>query len=138
MVPKLTSEMLALLPALHFIQALNYNTPAELDAAFGAIYDRFLSKCVGMTSSKLKTMASIGVGNYINIMGGNTVSEMKKKYLHLQQTDVELNHPRMVEALKFYDQNNLHQLTLTTPGQVIAIKLLAKIFPSISLLACLQ
>ncbi|AKH38499.1 LPO_1073/Vpar_1526 family protein [Nitrosomonas communis] len=138
MVPKLTSEMLALLPALHFIQALNYNTPAELDAAFGAIYDRFLSKCVGMTSSKLKTMASIGVGNYINIMGGNTFSEMKKKYLHLQQTDVELNHPRMVEALKFYDQNNLHQLTLTTPGQVIAIKLLAKIFPSISLLACLQ
>jgi hypothetical protein len=138
MMPKLTGEMLALLPALHFIQALNYNTPAELDVAFGAIYDRFLSKCGGMMPSKLKTMASIGVGNYINIMGNNTFNEMKKKYPHLQQPDAELKHPRMVEALKFYDQNNLHQLTLTTPGQVIAIKLLAKIFPSISLQACLQ
>lgn len=138
MVPKLTSDMLAILPALHFIQALSYNTPAELDQVYGLIYERFLSRCGDMTPSKLKTMASIGVGNYINIMSSNTFDGMKEKYPHLQEDGAELKHPRMVEALKFYDQKNLHQLTLTTPGQVIAIKLLAKIFPSISLRALLQ
>ncbi len=132
-VPKLTSDMLAILPALHFIQSLHYGNPTDIDHVYGFIYDRFLSRCDDITPSKLKTMASIGVGNYINIMGSNTFENMKEKYPHLREIGAESKHPRMLQALNFYDQKNLHRLSLTTPGQVIAIKLLAKTFPMVSL-----
>lgn len=133
MVPKLTGDMLALLPALHFIQALSYSPPAKLDLVHALIYHMYLSKCVDMTPAKLKTMASIGVGSYINVIGGNTFEGMKTKYPYLREEGAELIYPNMVEALKFYDKNNFHQLTLTTPGQVIAVKLLEKIIPSINI-----
>lgn len=139
MVPKLTNEMLSLLPALHFIQTLAYNAPAELDAAFEAINERFLSKCHEITPSMLKTMASIGVGSYINITGNNTYSEMKKtRYPHLNDSDADHHHPKMISALKLYDTKSFHQLTLTTPGQVIAIKMLSRVFTSIDLRSCLN
>lgn len=138
MVPKLTSDMLAILPALHFIQSLTWSNPAEVDNVYGLIYDHFLSRGEDMSRSKLKTMASIGVGSYVNIMGSNTFEGMKEKNNYLQGIDAESKYPRMYQALNFYDQKDLHQLTLTTPGQVIAIKMLAKIFPSLNLRDFLQ
>ncbi|EKT65953.1 LPO_1073/Vpar_1526 family protein [Providencia alcalifaciens] len=133
MVPKLTSDMLAILPALYFIQSLTYNDPDKIDSIYGSIYDHFLSRGIGMSLSKLKTMASIGVGSYMSIVGSSTFEDMKEKYTYLQSIDSESKYPRMYQALNFYDEMNLHRLTLTTPGQVIAIKMLAKIFPSMSL-----
>jgi hypothetical protein len=138
MVPKLTSEMLALLPALHFIQALSYDAPDQLDQIYGKVHDLFLSKCGDITPSKLKTMASIGVGTYINIMGADTFASLNNKYPHLKEEGAEARSPRVIEAHKFYDTKSLHQLTLTTPGQVIAVKMLEKIFPEIDLRACIQ
>lgn len=138
LVPKLTSEMLLLLPALHFIQGLIYNNHSQLDNLYGAIFEQFLSKCDTITPAKLKTMASIGVGNYINVTGGHSFEEMKEKYPHLKTSDAKSQHPNVVKTLDFYDKNKLYQITLTTPGQVIAVKMLSKILPGINLHDCIQ
>ena len=138
MVPKLTSDMLVILPALYFIQELEWSNPTEIDNVYGLIYDRFLSRGGTISHSKLKTMASIGVGIYVNVIGSNTFEGMKKKYSCLQVINAESKYPRMHQALNFYDQKDLHQLTLTTPGQVIAIKMLEEIFPTINLRDFLQ
>lgn len=132
-IPKLTSEMLHLLPALHFIQSLIINDTTFLDNNFGLIDEYFLSKCQDISPSKMKTLAAIGAGSYINIMGDNTFNQMKSKYPQLNEPNSELKFAKTAKALKFYDEKNLHQLTLTTPGQVIAIKMLTKIFPTISI-----
>ncbi len=137
-VPKLTSEMLLLLPVLHFIQAIVTNDIKYLDTNFGIIEDEYLSKCQDITLSKMKTIAATGAGSYMSIMAGNTFNQMKSSYPQLNETDSEFKFPRMAKVLKFYDEKNLHQLTLTTPGQVIAIKLLSKNFPGISINTHLQ
>lgn len=137
-VPKLTTEMILLLPVLHFIQAIVTNDITYLDNNFGVIDDEYLSKCKGITPSQMKTIAATGAGSYMSIMADNTFNQMKSRYPQLNETDSELKFPRMAKVLKFYDENNLHQLTLTTPGQVIAIKMLSKFFTGISINSHLQ
>ncbi len=130
--------MLLLLPVLHFIQAIVTNDIKYLDTNFGIIENEYLSKCQDITPSKMKTIAATGAGSYMSIMADNTFNQMKSRYPQLNETESELKFPRMARVLKLYDEKNLHQLTLTTPGQVIAIKLLSKDFPGISINPHLQ
>lgn len=88
-VPKLTTEMILLLPVLHFIQAIVTNDIKYLDNNFGIIDDEYLSKCQDITPSKMKTIAATGAGSYMSIMAGNTFNQMKSRYPQLNETDSE-------------------------------------------------
>lgn len=138
-IPKLTHELLSVLPIVHFIQSLSYSNEKALDQVFIELNRHFLSQCRNISTTKLKTIASSGAGNYINVMGGNTLQDsFKKKYPVLQTDDVKAKFPNVCSFLEEYDKLSLHQLTLTTAGQVIATKMLEKVFGRISIKDCVQ
>lgn len=136
MVPKLTKEMLFLVPTLHFIQAIKFNPPYTMqliDSCYGAVFDNYMAKCQNVSVSMLSTMGAIGVGSYINIMGSNTFQTYCAKYQLGNTEQTKSNVPNMYKTLQLYDQKQFHKLTLTAPGQIIAIKLLQKIIPQIDM-----
>lgn len=138
-IPKLTNELLSVLPIVHFIQSLSFSNETALDQVFVELNKYFLSQCKSISITKLKTIASSGAGNYINIMGGNTLEDnFKKKYPTLQNEDVKVNFPNLCSFLEEYDKLSLHQLTLTTAGQVIATKMLEKVFGRMPIKDCVQ
>jgi len=138
-IPKLTNELLCVLPINHFIQSLEFSNQAALDNIFVKLERHFLLSCKTISANKLKTIAATGAGDYINIMGSDTLKDnFKKKYSILNTDDVESNFPNVVRILKKYDELELHKLTLTTAGQVIATKMLEKIFGKMSIKDCVQ
>lgn len=135
-VPKLTNEMLVLLPVLHFIQAIEFRKPYfsfVIDNTYGIVFDKYMTQCLNISVPMLKTMGAIGVGNYINMVGSNTFAAFCNKYQLADAERAKSDFPKMYKALQIYDQKNFHQLTLTAPGQIIAIKLLHKIIPDIDI-----
>ena len=127
-IPKLTSELLSVLPI-----------EAALDVIFQNLDRIYFSQCNNISINKLKTIASSGAGNYINIMGGDTLNKtFKKKYPTLNIVDVGNKFPHVVRVLDQYDKLSLYQLSLTTAGQVIATKMLEKIFGEMSIKQCVQ
>lgn len=138
-IPKLTNELLCVLPINHFVQSLHFSNDAALDNVFLLLERYFLSSCNTISANKLKTIAAAGAGDYINIMGGDTLNDsFKKEYPVLNTTDVESIFPNVVRVLKKYDELELHKLTLTTAGQVIATKMLEKIFGEMSIKDCVR
>ncbi len=138
-IPKLTNELLCVLPIVHFVQSLQADNEAALDQIFFKLNEFFLSSCNQISTNKLKTIASIGAGNYINIMGSNTFKDtFKKKYTTLNVSDADVKFPNVVSLLTTYDKLELHKLSLTTAGQVIATKMLEKIFGKMSIKDCVQ
>lgn len=135
-VPKLTKEMLYLIPTLHFIQTINFTPPHNLsliDSWYGSVFDSYMAKCLNVSISMLITMGALGVGSYINIMGINTFQNYCTKYQFGDTEQIKSNIPNMYNTLQLYDQKQFHKLTLTAPGQIIAIKLLHKIIPKIDM-----
>lgn len=135
-VPKLTKEMLFLVPILHFIQTINFNPPyfiPLIESYYEAVFDNYMTKCLNVSVSMLSTMGSLGVGSYINIMGNNTFQNYCTKYQLGDTEQAKSNVPNMYKTLQIYDQKQFHKLTLTAPGQIIAIKLLHKIIPQIDM-----
>ncbi|EHW0638301.1 LPO_1073/Vpar_1526 family protein [Vibrio vulnificus] len=138
-IPKLTNELLCVLPINHFIQTLQLSHHEALDEIFLLLERHFLSSCNSISANKLITIATAGAGYYINIMRRDTLNDsFKEKYPILNTTDVESQFPNVVRILKKYDELNLHKLTLTTAGQVIATKMLEKIFGEMSIKDCVQ
>ncbi|EHA1080340.1 LPO_1073/Vpar_1526 family protein [Photobacterium damselae subsp. damselae] len=137
-IPKLTSELLSVFPIVHFIQGLTCNNEAALDDIFHDLDRYYFSQCNNITKNKLKTIASSGAGNYINIMGGDTLETFKKQYPSLNTADVASRFPHVFRVLAQYDKLALYQLSLTTAGQVIATKMLEKIFGEMSIKQCVQ
>lgn len=140
-VPKLTKEMLFLVPALHFIKTIIFTPPynqTSIEAYYGAIFKNYMEKCQGISTSMLRTMGALGVGNYMDIMGSNTFQAYCNKYQFGSVEHAKSNFPNMYKALQLYDEKDFHKLTLTAPGQIIAIKLLHKILPQINMDSAFQ
>ena len=125
-VPRLTSEMLCVIASIQFIQHMYIKDPQSLEHLYDSINKEYLSKCGTVTIAKLRTIASLGAGNFINIMGGNTFQEFKKKYPAINVTDAEKAFPQMVNALRVYDMMQMYKLTLSAPGQVIGLNMIKK------------
>ena len=132
-IPKLTNELLCIIPIIHFIQSLTYSKEEVLNQIFIELDKEFFSKANKITYHKLKTIASTGAGDFINISGNDSLVEFKKRYPVLNTEDVKDKFPDVVRILAEYDTLNLHKLTLTTSGQVVAIKMLEKVFGYIPL-----
>jgi hypothetical protein len=138
-IPRLTSELLAVLPIVHLIQGLTCSNEAALDQIFNELDKLYFSQCSNVSINKLKTIASSGAGNYINIMGGDTLNKtFKKSYPSFNTEDAANRFPHVVRVLEQYDKLALYQLSLTTAGQVIATKMLEKIFGEMSIKKCVQ
>ncbi|WP_010604788.1 LPO_1073/Vpar_1526 family protein [Pseudoalteromonas maricaloris] len=138
-IPKLTNELLCVLPVVHFVQSLSFSDESVINIIFTQLNQHYLSQCNAVTANKLKTIASSGAGNYINIMGGNTLEDsFKKRYPILDTPDVNSKFPNVVSFLAQYDKLELHKLSLTTAGQVIAVKMLEKVFGKMSIKDCVQ
>lgn len=131
--PKLTYKMICTLVTIQFVQHLEVPTPLQLEPMYKIVYEEYTSKCSEVTETQLMTIASIGAGNYMRMMGTNTFIDFKKKYPILNCEDATTRFPFVLATLNTYDKLQLHKLSLNGPGRVIALKLLGKQFPSINL-----
>lgn len=138
-IPKLSGELISVIPVVHFIQNLQASNPESLDQIFSLINSLFMSKCNNVTEYKLVTLASTGIANYINVTGQDTFSsKIKQQYKILNSEDASAKFPNVISLLKEYDRLRLHTLTLTTQGQIIGTKLLERIFGHMPLEDCIR
>ncbi|OYQ81796.1 hypothetical protein B9T19_03800 [Ignatzschineria sp. F8392] len=136
-IPKISKDLLSALALNYFIKNLTLKDPTlkELEEAFTWLRKNFLIHCKNITDTRLMTLESIGAVNHINMMRGNTLKEyVDEKYASiLSNVNLRKNVPNLRYVLNQYDNLDLHKITLTFPGILIASKLLEPYFGSIPL-----
>jgi len=131
-IPKLTNELLSVIPIIHFIQSMSISDQNQLNQALISLDKLYLSKCSEISFNKLKTIASTGAGELITINDSYAVAKLKNRY-SMVYANVDGKFQGAIKVLITYEKLKLYKLTLTTSGEVIAIKMLEKIFGEISL-----
>lgn len=80
-----------IIPVIHFIQGLTYSNEKALNQVFIELDKLYFSKSDKITHTKLKTIASTGAGDFINITGSDTLVNFKKRYPILNNTNSKEN-----------------------------------------------
>lgn len=124
--PKLSKELLYVLPVVYMIKYLSFqpSTVEDLELSYKALKDNYLFHCENIKGNRLITLGSLGVANYINIMGSDSLEKIEEKYPMLKGLDIQKEVPSLVYVLKKFDELELHKITPTDPGILIAAKLL--------------
>ncbi len=127
-IPTLTYEMICTIVTVQFVQHLEIRNQAlpDIERMFEIVYKEFASKCEGITETTLITIASVGAGTYMRIMGLSTFGEFQKKYPLLNTPNAEKEFPFVVKTLHLYDRQGLHKLSLSASGRVIALIMLSR------------
>lgn len=136
-IPKISKDLLSALALNYLIKNLTMNstTLEKLEEAFTLLKENFLIHCKNITDTRLITLESIGAVNYVNMMRGDTLKEYtEERYATiLSEVNLEKDAPNLKYVLNQYDKLDLHKITLTFPGILIANKLLEPYFGSIPL-----
>lgn len=125
-IPKLSKDLLYALALTHFIKSLSLTNPTvdNLEEVFHCLKSELLIHCDNITDTRLITLGATGAVNYINMVKHNTLESYIERHPSLSEVDLDVAAPSLKYVLSKYDELNLHKITLTLPGVLIANKLL--------------
>jgi hypothetical protein len=129
-VPRLTSQQIALLSFVHFVRSMVYQNLASVAALeqIGQVALTFSTPGFGLSESQKQHTQYAGAASVINILGGDIFDMQHQEYKYLDLNDgaafkaaLFSDAPSYLKLLEQFVADNLFAVSLTSVGQAIAL-----------------
>lgn len=129
-VPRLTSQQIALLSFVHFVRSMVYQNLPSVAALeqIGKVALTFSAPGFGLSESQKQHLQYAGAASVNNILGGDIFDFQRDAYKNFNINDgaafksaLTTNAPAYLQLLEQFAADNLFAINLTSVGQAIAL-----------------